>query len=182
MAFKVSSAQSNQMQQDSQQLVLTLARAAQTSIEKLRIQMGPRVVYGQTSRGFRNELSQERLKALVDGLFQSVTEGVGVSKYAQRQPEIEVKAGDYVVFRQERDGNFTVNSFQQQLMVEHQAPQQAVLKAPLPTEVGAHLAASSDAEHLQTQAEQKHNDVSSSQKQTDENELNNAQELTSTLR
>lgn len=166
------------MEPDSKQFLERLARTAQTTKENLRIQMGSRVVYGQTARGFRNELPHDRLKALSERLQQPVTAGVDESTYTKRQPEIEIKAGDKVVFRQERDGTFTVNSFQQQLQVEHQDPQQAVLEAPLPTEVGAPLAASEGAEHLPDQAQQKLPEVSSSQKQTDEPKLNNAQELT----
>jgi hypothetical protein len=106
----------------------------------LRIWMGNgknnrilRQVYGPMANGkHRNDLTPERLRSLLDALQQPVAEGIGPSRYAKRNPAIEIKIDDVTLFRQERDGLVTVNQIQQQIQnvpVQSQ-PAQAQKRTP----------------------------------------------------
>ncbi|OWY64275.1 hypothetical protein B7486_48140 [cyanobacterium TDX16] len=86
--------------------------------EDLRIQMGRRVVYGQTVRGFRHELTPELLQTLTQAIRQPVTEGISPEAYNHRVPRIEIKLGEQVLFRQKRDGVVTINELQQEQHAE----------------------------------------------------------------
>ncbi len=99
--------QENQQKQPSQEI----------DKDQLRVQMGQRVIYGQTKRGFRNEITPSRLQTLAEAIRQPVTEGASLENYESRAPRIEVKLGDEILFRQERDGVVTAN----QLQIERQA-------------------------------------------------------------
>lgn len=80
--------------------------------EDLRIQKGRRVVYGETNRGFRNDLAPEDLKSMLQGIRQPVAEGANPENYKNKVPRFEIRLGDEVLFRQERDGVVTVNELQ----------------------------------------------------------------------
>lgn len=91
--------------------------------EDLRIQMGRRVVYGQTVRGFRHELTPELLQTLAQAIRQPVSEEINPEAYKNRVPRIEIKLGEQVLFRQERDGVVTINELQQEQYAEKQVAQ-----------------------------------------------------------
>jgi hypothetical protein len=94
-----------------------------TRKEDLRIQMGRRVVYGQTVRGFRHEITPELLQTLAQAIQQPVSEEISPDAYKNRVPRIEIKLGEQVLFRQERDGVVTVNELQQEQHAQKQATQ-----------------------------------------------------------
>jgi hypothetical protein len=132
MVFTISPQEAQAMQEDEAQLIGAIAQAARSVIalamlrqpqsataqvpETLRIQMGRRLVYGQLNDGtFRNELTPETLKAVFDAVQRPVAEGVDPGKYRGKIPAIEIRDGDNVLFREERDGTVTVNAIQFQL-------------------------------------------------------------------
>jgi hypothetical protein len=132
MVFTISPQEAQAMQEDEAQLIGAIAQAAQSVIalamlrqpqsataqvpDTLRIQMGRRVVYGRLNDGtFRNELTPETLKAVFDAVQRPVAEGTDPSKYRGKIPAIEIRDGDTVLFREERDGTVTVNAIQFQL-------------------------------------------------------------------
>lgn len=92
--------------------------------QDLRIQMGRRVIYGETNKGFRNELTPEDLQNLAQALRQPVTEGANLEDYKNKIPRVQIKLGDEVLFRQERDGVVTVNELALERQVEKEATQQ----------------------------------------------------------
>lgn len=89
--------------------------------DDLRISAGRRVIYGETARGFRNELTPEVLQNLAQAIQQPVTEGASLEDYQNRVPRFEIKIGDTVLFRQERDGVVTANELRLERQVEQQA-------------------------------------------------------------
>jgi hypothetical protein len=132
MVFTISPQEAQAMQEDEAQLIGAIAQAARSVIalamlrqpqsataqvpETLRIQMGRRLVYGRLNDGtFRNELTPETLKAVFDAVQRPVAEGVDPGKYRGKIPAIEIRDGDTVLFREERDGTVTVNAIQFQL-------------------------------------------------------------------
>jgi hypothetical protein len=132
MVFTISPQEAQAMQEDEAQLIGAIAQAARSVIalamlrqpqsataqvpETMRIQMGRRVVYGRLNDGtFRNELTPETLKAVFDAVQRPVAEGTDLGKYRGKIPAIEIRDGDTVLFREERDGTVTVNAIQFQL-------------------------------------------------------------------
>jgi hypothetical protein len=118
------------MQEDQAQLLIALTQATRGLVsilnqpptpvaeppETLRIQMGRRLVYGQLVHGqFRNELDADRMKAIFDAIQRPTTEGIDPDRYRGKIPAIEIKDGETVLFREERDGTVTVNQIQFQL-------------------------------------------------------------------
>lgn len=95
---------------------------AKEAKKDLRIEMDRRIVYGRPSKAaFRNELSPEQMQRLLEAFQQPVVQGSYFSGYEGSVPGIEVKSGDEVLFRQERNSVVTVNQFQQK---ERQMSQQ----------------------------------------------------------
>jgi len=94
--------------------------------EVLRIWMGNgkdgrilRQIYGPLANGEnRNDLTPERLRAILDAIQEPATVGIDPALYARRKPAIEIKIGDTTLFRQERDGVVTVN----QIQLQQQSP------------------------------------------------------------
>jgi hypothetical protein len=130
MPFTVSPAEAQAMQEDQAQLLIALTQATRGLVsilnqpptpvveppETLRIQMGRRLVYGQLVHGqFRNELDADRMKAIFDAIQRPATEGIDPDQYRGKIPAIEIKDGETVLFREERDGTVTVNQIQFQL-------------------------------------------------------------------
>jgi hypothetical protein len=130
MPFTVSPAEAQAMQEDQAQLLIALTQATRGLVsllnqspapvveppETLRIQMGRRLVYGQLVHGqFRNELDADRMKAIFDAIQRPATEGSDPDQYRGKIPAIEIKDGETVLFREERDGTVTVNQIQFQL-------------------------------------------------------------------
>lgn len=135
MAFTVSPTEAQAMQEDQAQLLSAIAQATRGMISALdsaraqqsdppktmRIQMGRRLVYGQMARGeFRNELTPDRLKTIFDALQRPVSEDIDPKKYQGKIPAIEIKDGDTVLFREESDGNVTVNAIAFQIQRQNQ--------------------------------------------------------------
>lgn len=65
-----------------------------------------RVIYGQTSRGFRNELTNQDLKILKDLVRETP---VPRDRNERKGNNYEIKFGGDVLFRQEQDGAVTIN-------------------------------------------------------------------------
>ena len=131
MVLIINPADAQSIQEDEAQLLYAIGHATRSTVgllsrvnssespqlpEGLRIQMGRRLVYGQMSRGqFRNELDGDRMKALFDALQRPAAEGIDPSQYHNKIPAIEIRDGEQVLFREERDGTITVNEIQFQL-------------------------------------------------------------------
>lgn len=82
--------------------------------QDLRIEMDRRIVYGRPSKAaFRNELTPQQMQRLFQGFQQPAAPDVNPSAYQGVIPAIEVKRGDEILFRQERDGTVTLNQIQQ---------------------------------------------------------------------
>jgi len=82
--------------------------------QDLRIEMDRRIVYGRPSKAaFRNELTPQQMQRLLQGFQQPAAPDVDPSAYQGVIPAIEVKRGEEVLFRQERDGTVTLNQIQQ---------------------------------------------------------------------
>jgi len=81
--------------------------------QDLRIEMDRRIVYGRPSKAaFRNELTPQQMQRLFQGFQQPAAPDVAPSAYQGSIPAIEVKRGEEVLFRQERDGVVTLNQIQ----------------------------------------------------------------------
>ena len=65
-----------------------------------------RVIYGQTSRGFRNELSNQDLKILKDSIRETP---VARDRSERKSNNYEIRFGGDILFRQEQDGAVTIN-------------------------------------------------------------------------
>ncbi len=88
---------------------------AREAKKDLRIEMDRRIVYGRPSKAaFRNELSPQQMQRLLEAFQQPLTKEADFPAYQGTVPGIEVKLGDEVLFRQERNSVVTVNQFQQQ--------------------------------------------------------------------
>jgi hypothetical protein len=147
MAFTVNPAEAQAMQEDVAQLMGAIAqvpRSLSTSIkfpqplqparspqvekpDTIQIRMGRRLVYGWMADGqFRNDLTPDRLKMLFEALQRPVTQGFDPDKYKGKIPAIEIRDGDQILFREERDGTVTVNQieFKIQQQKESVAPWQ----------------------------------------------------------
>lgn len=115
----------------------TLQRQKEKPEDALRIWMSSgrdervlRQIFGPMANGqHRNDLTQERMRILLDALQLPVNENVDLTHYHRRRPAIEIKIGDTTLYRQERDGVVTINEIQQQKQkltdLEHSDRQQA---------------------------------------------------------
>jgi hypothetical protein len=136
MAFTINPAEAQAMQEDQAQLLGAITHATRSLLstlnqptvaedippKSLRIQMGRRVVYGLVTKGeFRNELDNDRLTTIFDALQRPATRGIDAEKYRGRVPAIEIREGDHVLFREERDGVVTVNQIQFQIERQQQS-------------------------------------------------------------
>jgi hypothetical protein len=135
VVFTISPADAQAIQEDEVQLLMAIAQAArgvaislhtsnhqdvqsseQPGKEGLRIQMGRRLVYGQLARGeFRHELTADSIHAIVNAMQRPVTEEIDAEAYHNKVPAIEIREGDRVLFREERDGAVTANQIQLQI-------------------------------------------------------------------
>jgi hypothetical protein len=179
MVFTVNPADAQAMQEDQTQLLGAIAQASRGILSALepsnskpspegpqqstgiRIQMGRRVVYGQLARGsFRNELDSNRLKAVFDALQKPVTEGVDAELYRNKTPNIEIRDGETVLFREERDGTVTVNQIQFKLQQQSERSTPQTAEAPEskpdsiapPLDLGAQQAQHQSAQELRVLA------------------------------
>jgi hypothetical protein len=136
MVLTINPADAQAIQEDEAQLLSAILQATRGAVaflnqpqnptpgssETIRIQMGRRLVYGQMANGqFRNELDASTMRTIFDAIQRPVTEGVDPAKYRGKIPAIEIRDGDTILFREERDGTVSVNAIQFQL--EQQATQ-----------------------------------------------------------
>jgi hypothetical protein len=157
MVFIIRPDEAHAMIEDEAQLLGALAFAARGAValammrrsqslsdpppDTFRIQMGRRLVFGRLNDGqFRNELNPESLKAIFDAVQRPVTEGIDPKRYRGKIPAIEIRDGNTVLFREERDGTVTVNAIQFQL--EQQKVVEPLVKPQTPP------AQSSDLENI----------------------------------
>ena len=127
MVLTVSPAEAQAMQEDTAQLLSAIAQAAKLAIatlsrptdpraEDLKIQMGRRQAYGQMADGqFRDELDANARQVIFDSLQRPAAAAVDASQYRGKVPAIEIREGDTLLFREERDGTVTVNAIELQL-------------------------------------------------------------------
>lgn len=146
MVLTINPADAQAIQEDEVQLLSAILQASRGAIAFLnqppqpptteppgaiRIQMGRRLVYGWMADGqFRNELDANKIQAIFDAIQRPVTEGVEPDKYRGKIPAIEIRDGNTVLFREERDGTVTANAIQFQL--EQQTTQEQKTQAPQP--------------------------------------------------
>jgi hypothetical protein len=142
MAFTVNPAEAQAMQEDVAQLMSAIAQisrilamsfkfpqpvkpARSSQPEKpdtIQIRMGRRLVYGWMADGqFRNDLNPDRLKILFEALQRPVTRGVDPDKYKGKMSAIEIRDGDQILFREERDGTVTVNQIEFKLQQQKES-------------------------------------------------------------
>ena len=168
MAFTINPAEAQAMQEDEAQLLGAITHATRSLLstmnqpavaedkqpDTLRIQMGRRVVYGLVTKGeFRNELDNDRLKTIFDALQSPVTGGINAEKYRGKVPAIEIRDGNHVLFREERDGVVTVNQIQFQIERQQQSNPDLNGQAPTVTSTNGPSAAI-DFEQQQQQTQQ----------------------------
>ena len=127
MVLTVNPAEAQAMQEDTAQLLSAIAQAAKLAIatlsrstdpraEDLKIQMGRRQAYGQMADGqFRDELDANARQVIFDSLQRPASTAVDASQYRGKVPAIEIREGDTLLFREERDGTVTVNAIELQL-------------------------------------------------------------------
>ncbi|MEO0825341.1 MAG: hypothetical protein AAFY67_06735 [Cyanobacteria bacterium J06642_9] len=128
MVFTINPADAQAIQEDEAQLVAAILQATRgltvnmspltnpQAAETLRIQMGRRLVYGQMASGaFRNELNAGSMRLILDAVQRPVTPGASLEAYQGKVPAIEIRNGEDILFREERDGTVTVNQIQFQL-------------------------------------------------------------------
>jgi hypothetical protein len=88
------------------------AATAGVEARDLIIQMGRngRIVYGETSRGFREELTSDRVAFLQQATRSHVDQDLDPINFDGKRPAIEIKTRqDESVFRQEQDGSVSIN-------------------------------------------------------------------------
>ncbi len=98
------------------ELLESLSQQANTESENLRIKMGNRVVYGQTSKEFRDELDDPKAEIISEAISRSSEASENVSEEEQVSGVIEITNGDDKLFRQNSDGSIGHNQLQQQEM------------------------------------------------------------------
>ena len=84
------------------------------SADKLRIQMGRRLIYGQLPDGrFHNELDATKLRVILTVIQKPAVLGRVPDENAL--PALEIRERETLIFRQEMDGTVTVNQLQPQV-------------------------------------------------------------------
>lgn len=133
MPFVISAQEAQAMQEDEVQLVMAVAQmsqrlplvlhqlvnAAQTPTnpsDGLRIFLGRRLVYGHLADGTpRRELDRNGAQMILEAIQKPATEDVDLDTYRGKVPAIEIRDGESVLFREERDGTVAVNQIQLQI-------------------------------------------------------------------
>ncbi|NEQ47483.1 MAG: hypothetical protein F6K00_29650 [Leptolyngbya sp. SIOISBB] len=149
MPFVISAQEAQAMQEDEVQLVMAVAQMSQrlplvlhqlvnvapvssTPADGLRIFLGRRLVYGHLADGTsRRELDRNGAQIILEAIQKPVLAGVDRDAYRGKVPAIEIRDGESVLFREERDGTVTVNQIQLQIS----GADQTVLQEPPRTEV-----------------------------------------------
>ena len=148
MPFVINAQEAQAMQEDEVQLVMALTQVSQRlsmamhrpklpgvnqeGQDTLRIFLGRRLVYGRLADGIqRHELDANGLKVILEALQKPVTEGIDPEQYKGKVPALEIRDGDTLLFREERDGTVTTNQIQLQIgEAEHKvATESPALKA-----------------------------------------------------
>jgi hypothetical protein len=98
-----------------ERLMQTLAEAVDNE-ESLRIYLGRRIVFGELASGEqRHELSEDRAEMILAAIAEP---SANISAALDKVPAIEIRQGDEILFRQERDGGVSVNAFQHEQTAE----------------------------------------------------------------
>jgi hypothetical protein len=161
MVLTINPADAQAIQEDEMQLLSAILQATRGAItflnsppppaaaeppEAIRIQMGRRLVYGWLADGqFRNELDANKMQAIFDAIQRPVAPEVDASSYKGKVPAIEIRDGDRVLFREERDGTVTANAIQFQLAQEAQTKLEPQIEQAQATPAPAQAAPSSQA-------------------------------------
>lgn len=81
---------------------------------KIRFGKNGRTIYGQmASSEHRNELTEDRIDLISAIIKEAPSQGVELNDYAQKNPQLEIRSGDNILFRQERDGVVSTNALWQ---------------------------------------------------------------------
>lgn len=133
MPFVISAQEAQAMQEDEVQLVMAVTQMSQrlplvlhqlvnaaqtpsTPSDGLRIFLGRRLVYGHLADGTpRRELDRNGAQVILEAIQKPVTEGVDLDAYRGKVPAIEIRDGESILFREERDGTVIVNQIQLQI-------------------------------------------------------------------
>ena len=133
MPFVISAQEAQAMQEDEAQLVMAVTQMSQrlplvlhqlvnsapspsTPSDGLRIFLGRRLVYGHLADGTpRRELDRNGAQMILEAIQKPLTAGVDADTYRGKVPAIEIRDGESVLFREERDGTVTVNQIQLQI-------------------------------------------------------------------
>ena len=133
MPFVISAQEAQAMQEDEAQLVMAVTQMSQrlplvlhqlvnasqiptNPSDGLRIFLGRRLVYGHLADGTpRRELDRNGAQMILEAIQKPVAVGVDADTYHGKIPAIEIRDGESVLFREERDGTVTVNQIQLQI-------------------------------------------------------------------
>lgn len=81
---------------------------------KIRFGKNGRTIFGQMASGEqRNELTEDRIDLISAVIKEAPRQGVELNDYAQKNPQLEIRSGDNILFRQERDGVVSTNALWQ---------------------------------------------------------------------
>ena len=143
MPFVISAQEAQAMQEDEAQLVMAVTQMSQRlplvlhqlvnaapspskPSDGLRIFLGRRLVYGHLADGTpRRELDRNGIQMILEAIQKPVTAGDDVDTYRGKDPAIEIRDGESVLFREERDGTVTMNQIQLQISVAQTASQES---------------------------------------------------------
>lgn len=93
-----------------ERLMQTLAEAVDNE-ESLRIYLGRRIVFGELASGEqRRELSEDRAEMILAAIAEPSASKISAA--LDKVPAIEIRQGEKILFRQERDGGVSLNAFQ----------------------------------------------------------------------
>ncbi|NJO47296.1 MAG: hypothetical protein HC835_17690 [Oscillatoriales cyanobacterium RM2_1_1] len=107
-----------------ERLIQTLADSA-ASEESLRIYLGRRIVFGELASGEqRRELSEDRAEMILAAIAEP--SAPNISAALDKVPAIEIRQGDEIFFRQERDGGVSINAFQHEQVAEAAVPMELI--------------------------------------------------------
>lgn len=81
---------------------------------KIRFGKNGRTIFGQMASGEqRDELTEDRIDLISAVIKEAPSQGVELNVYAQKNPQLEIRSGDNILFRQERDGVVSTNALWQ---------------------------------------------------------------------
>ncbi|MEX0271584.1 hypothetical protein AB3R30_20900 [Leptolyngbyaceae cyanobacterium UHCC 1019] len=81
---------------------------------KIRFGKNGRTIFGQMASGEqRDELTEDRIDLISAVIKEAPSQRGELNDYAQKNPQLEIRSGDNILFRQERDGVVSTNALWQ---------------------------------------------------------------------